>query len=107
MSPGSLSTTKSPNGKILNGRLHALATRLLTRMSLKTSCNAGVFSEGGKRELQETRSWLLHHHNATAHNTLGNPGILPKILCFAGATTLLSRAGHLQLLFVSQAQESH
>ena len=30
-----------------------------------------ALSEGKRRELWEARSWLLHHDNAPAHNTLG------------------------------------
>jgi len=32
-----------------------------------------------RRELGETRSWLLHHDNAPAHNALGIPGVSSQI----------------------------
>ena len=37
-----------------------------------------ALSEGKKRELWETRSWLLHHDNALAHNAFGIREFLAK-----------------------------
>ena len=37
-----------------------------------------ALSEGEKRELQETRLWLLHYDNAPAHKALGIRKFLAK-----------------------------
>jgi len=53
-----------------------------------------ALSEGEKKKLWETRSWLLHHDNAPAHNALGIREFLAKnSIAVTGATTLLSRSG--------------
>ena len=48
-----------------------------------------------RRELWETRSWLLHRDNAPAHNALGIREFLAKNKLLYEATTLLSRSGPL------------
>ena len=37
-----------------------------------------MLSEGERRKLWETRTWLLHHDNAPAHNALGIREFLAK-----------------------------
>ena len=51
--------------------------KLLISTSTQTSCDVWC-AQWGRRELWETRSWLLHHDNAPAYNALGIREFLDK-----------------------------
>ena len=93
-----------PQGQTINQHVYKNILRCLMRS----------VRENGRDELWETRSWLLHHDNAPAHNALGireflaknNIAVLEQPPYCTRATTLLSRSGPLWLLFVSKLKSS-
>jgi len=56
-----------PQGQIINEHVYKNILRRLMRSGKEK-----------RRELWETRSWLLHHDNAPAHNALGIQEFLAK-----------------------------
>ena len=66
-----------------------------------------ALNEGEKKRTVETRSWLLHHDNAPAHNALG----IREFLTTNNVATLEQPPYSPNLapcdFFVSQTQRSH